>query len=477
MKFKQGFALVIGVSDYKHEPRLNVPIASRDVKAVRDVLLNSQFCGYSDDKVISLYDDYTSREHILLALDQVASQTQKDNTVFIFFCGHGDYGTDGNYYLLCNDSRVEGNQVASGTGISQQELLEKLRAIEAQRVVVILNSCHSGEISLSLSIKETFGGKTLPNETAEALMATGSGRILITACREGQLSWIGGGNLSIFSQALIDALQGKDIMPRGGFVSVFDLYTSLYQNVSSQVGDLLGVEQEPELTILKGVGPFAVALFQGATQTNLGVVEEAFEPPQKTAVRQVEPETSNRMYQKIVSQSGGINFGQANKIDIQGSITGGDRVDVSNVKGFVYKPTGPVEQQFGDQINTGGGAFVGGNVTVSHGDFVGRDQYKTVGGSATEMAELFKMIFAKIETHPGLSETDKEDLKADVTDVKTETTKADQIDESFLVRRLRNIQRIAPDILDVVLAALSNPAAGFGVVVRKIAEKMKPSSA
>lgn len=452
MTFKQGFALVIGVSDYKHEPRLNVPIASRDVKAVRDVLLDSLFCGYTEDKVMALYEDYTSREHILLALDQVASQTEKDNTVFIFYCGHGDYGTDGNYYLLCNDSRVEGNKVASGTGISQQELLLKLRAIEAQRVVVILNSCHSGEISPSLSIKETFGGKTLPNETAEALMATGSGRILITACREGQLSWIGGGNLSIFSQALIDALQGKDIMPRGGFVSVFDLYTSLYQNVSSQVGDLLGMEQEPELTILKGVGPFAVALFQGATQTNLGAIEEALDPPQKTAVRQIEPETSNHMYQKVVGQSGGINFGQDNRIDFHGDVTGGDR------------------------IHTGGGAYVGGNVTVSHGDFVGRDQYKTVGASATEMAELFEKIFAKIETHPGLSETDKEDLKADLTDVKTESTKANQIDESFLVRRLRNIQRIAPDILDVVLAALSNPAAGFGVVVRKIAEKMKASS-
>jgi hypothetical protein len=305
---------------------------------------------------MALYEDYTSREHILLALDQVASQTQKDNTVFIFYCGHGDYGTDGNYYLLCNDSRVEGNQVASGTGISQQEFLKKLRAIEAQRVVVILNSCHSGEISSSLSIKESFGGKTLPNETAEALMSTGSGRILITACREGQLSWIGGGNLSIFSQALIDALQGKDIMPRGGFVSVFDLYTSLYQSVSSQVGDLLGMEQEPELTILKGVGPFAVALFQGATPTNLGAIEEALEPPQKTAVRQVDPETSNRMYQKIVGQSGGINFGQANKIDIQGSVTGGD------------------------QIVTGDGTYIRGSVTGGGRDFVGRDQGTQYGG-------------------------------------------------------------------------------------------------
>ena len=34
------------------------------------------------------------------------------------------------------------------------------------------------------------------------------------------------------------------------------------------------------------------------------------------------------------------------------------------------------------------------------------------------------------------------------------------------------IQRIAPDILDVVMATIANPAAGFGMVAKKVAEKM-----
>jgi hypothetical protein len=464
MTFSQGHALLVGVSSYTHEPRLNVPVASRDAKAIRDVLLDRQYCGYREEQVITLYEDRANREHILDALDRLASRVKKDSTVFIFFCGHGDYGTDGNYYLLCNDSRVEGNKVSSGTGICQQEFLLKLRAIEAQRVVVVLNSCHSGEISPSLSIKETFGGKVLPNETAEALMATGSGRILITACREGQLSWIGGRNLSIFSQALFDALEGKDITPLGGFVSVFDLYTSLYQNVSSQVGDLLGVEQEPELTVLKGVGPFAVALYQGASQTNLGAVDEMVELPQEGVVRQVEAEKSNLAYQKILHQSGRINIGEHNRIDIHGNMTGGD------------------------ETNTSGGAYVRGNVKVQGGDFVGRDNKiqntgvyaerdliaENVAGrdlinqggrqANPELEELTRLL-RELMIHVAQSHLDdemKDVVKEDLKTIEKEALKS-QPNKATLRSRLNGIQGILQEA-----TAAGTVVVGFVELIQKI---------
>lgn len=41
------------------------------------------------------------------------------------------------------------------------------------------------------------------------------------------------------------------------------------------------------------------------------------------------------------------------------------------------------------------------------------------------------------------------------------------------MHRFRNISRMAPDLLDAVVAELANPLAGLGVAVRKIAEKAK----
>jgi hypothetical protein len=485
MTFTQGLALVVGVSSYKYEPRLNMPVASRDARAVSEVLLDRHHCGYPENQVIILPEERTTREHILEALDRVASRAERDNTVFMFFCGHGDYGTDGNYYLLCHDSRVEGNKVTAGTGIRQEELLQKLRAIEAQRLVMVFNSCHSGEISPSLSIDEAFGGRALPGETAEALLATGSGRTLITACREGQLSWIGSGNLSIFTQALTDAMRGKNITPRGGFISVFDLYTSLFQNVSSRMHNLLGVEQEPELTILKGVGPFAVALYRGATQTNLGAAEVMQEPPQGAAVRQVEPERSSRMYQMIVSQSGGINFGQGNRIEIQGDVTGKDKIE----------------------INTGGGAYVGGNVSVQGSDFVGRDKIThgdevrgdkvsgdkiTVGSvsgtgiaigrgaqasvntgiTGADLDRLFAPILHALKDVPPEKQ---EEAVQKVEELKAEIAKGEKAEDSRMATLLDGLIELVPGAVTVVVSTFSTPilAAIAGPVTKYVLEKIR----
>ena len=149
------------------------------------------------------------------------------------------------------------------------------------------------------------------------------------------------------------------------------------------------------------------------------------------------------------------------------------------------------------EIHTGGGAYIKGNVNITHGDFVGRDKIinaeqggvaiggnarnvniasgenSTAGSFITLQEEYVQYIFEKIKSRPETVEIDKEDLKAAVEEVRAEDRKGAEASESFIGQRLRNIRRIAPDILDVVLAAIGNPVAGFGMVAKKVAEKMK----
>jgi hypothetical protein len=47
------------------------------------------------------------------------------------------------------------------------------------------------------------------------------------------------------------------------------------------------------------------------------------------------------------------------------------------------------------------------------------------------------------------------------------------MDEGFLSRHFRNIARMAPDLLDVIVATLTNSLAGLGVAVKKIADKAR----
>jgi len=101
----------------------------------------------------------------------------------------------------------------------------------------------------------------------------------------------------------------------------------------------------------------------------------------------------------------------------------------------------------------------------------------TTGLSAAEIAQLFNQLYSAIEANAKTSPADKEDLKAEVKEIQSTVSQAAQknekIDEGFLARHFRNIARMAPDILEVVVATLANPLAGFGVAVKKIAEKAK----
>jgi hypothetical protein len=131
-------------------------------------------------------------------------------------------------------------------------------------------------------------------------------------------------------------------------------------------------------------------------------------------------------------------------------------------------------------VNTSGGAYVGGNVNVGGGTFVGRDNYSSTGLSGEDIAKLFTVIYQRIDAKADLPSRDKDDLKADVKDVEAETAKVAQgqkPDESFLERRLRSIKRMAPDILEVVAATFASPTLGAAAVIRKVIDRVKQEAA
>lgn len=129
------------------------------------------------------------------------------------------------------------------------------------------------------------------------------------------------------------------------------------------------------------------------------------------------------------------------------------------------------------RITTGGGAYIEGGVTVSGGDFVGRDQVvygdKVHGGAGNELARLFSGVYRQIEERPEDPDVDKEDLAETVQKIEQEAAKGDEANPTKTERWLRFLGQMAPDILDVTVACLTSPIAGVATVIRKIAEKAK----
>lgn len=126
-------------------------------------------------------------------------------------------------------------------------------------------------------------------------------------------------------------------------------------------------------------------------------------------------------------------------------------------------------------VKVGNISDISGNVNVAAGNIT--THHTITGLDAAEVHQLFLDIYRDIDGLPAASPTDKDDLKAEVKEIQSTVTQAmqknEKVDEGFMSRRFRNIARMAPDVLDLVVAMLASPLAGLGVAVKKIAEKAK----
>jgi hypothetical protein len=338
MSFDYGYALLIGVGTYEHNPPNNVPNVVYDAEQIKAVLTSRDYCGYKEFNVeLHVEPKKTTRAAILAALDQlaqdVAEAAQPPDVlpfVLLIYGGHGGLDAEGNYYLCCSDSRVENGLIIDGSGIRQDVLLQKIQAIPTDRMLLIFNACHSGHISPDLlagaaqndTPAAEEGGQALPDAVAGALVGTGRGRVIITACSQDQKSYYFEGTEkdpkpTVFGEKLVAALRGEDLLPRHGAISALDLYACLHDTVSGKVARLrerFGGDQRPELTVSKGVGVMAVSQYRG--QQISGEIDADERPDLQrlgAAVRELSANSSRLLFEQVINMQG-AQFAQGNQV-------------------------------------------------------------------------------------------------------------------------------------------------------------------
>jgi len=146
------------------------------------------------------------------------------------------------------------------------------------------------------------------------------------------------------------------------------------------------------------------------------------------------------------------------------------------------------------QVNTGGGAYVGGSVSVEGGSFVGRDKRtvsitgdgnvigdrsratvtKRTGLGADEVQALFGQALKLARQKPPEV---REDLEAAVETVQEEAEAGEEDDKRLLNKALDVLLEEGPDVLEIVLNAVLNPAAAAGKGARMLAKQAKKSLA
>ena len=247
--------MVIGVGQYDHAGVPRLRYATADAEAVYQTLLDR--AGFKKENVL-LLTDRTERKPSLRNLRYalgtfLARSARKDDTVLIYFAGHGAPETDLQgaekdglaKYLIPSDADPD-DLYASALPMDEIQII--FGRIEAERVLVFLDTCYSG----------AAGGRTFASRRTRAVtldeafldrLTRSKGRAIVTASRPGEVSLelpeLGHG---IFTYYLIEGLKGAADLNRDGIVSLQELYEYLEREVTRK-SRAVGGNQHP---VMKG---------------------------------------------------------------------------------------------------------------------------------------------------------------------------------------------------------------------------------
>jgi len=239
--FERGHALVIGAANYPRFVRLP-EIVLDDARDLYALLTGPATCGYPPAQVTQLLDGEATTDGIHAGLADLAARTGPGDTAVVFFSGHGAHES-GSSNLKPETSNVKPEQYIlpydcdpadlPGTAISGDEMTEMLREIQAGRLLVLFDSCHSGGAGDPKGpLRQVRRG--LSEDYYEAL-AQGRGRVVIASSRPGEDSWgLHGMHNSLFTHYLLEALRGEGRTLGDGYVRVFDVFRHVADHVPAK---------------------------------------------------------------------------------------------------------------------------------------------------------------------------------------------------------------------------------------------------
>ncbi len=136
----------------------------------------------------------------------------------------------------------------------------------------------------------------------------------------------------------------------------------------------------------------------------------------------------------------------------------------------------------GGGVSTGGGAYITGGTQAQGGTFVGRDQhveggYQQIsqqglqGADLARLTDLFQAVYQQVQAHAAADpDADADLLQGTVQKIEDEAAKGPAADESKVRKWLHTLAGLAPDVLEVVVNALTNPGAAVASGVKLAAD-------
>jgi hypothetical protein len=207
----QKWAVVVGVSEYSSPNIPGLKYADKDAQALAEFLRRPEGGGYDNNHLRVLLNSDATLPNIKDALINFLGQAIDMDLVLIYFAGHGapEPARPQNMYLLTYDS--DPAQLGT-TAFPMWDIQTVLaRHINAKRVVVFSDACHSGNISVNFTTRGLgVTEQNLINQYLTDLSKTKEGVIVFTASAAGEVSQeYPEFNHGVFTYYLLEGLEGK----------------------------------------------------------------------------------------------------------------------------------------------------------------------------------------------------------------------------------------------------------------------------
>lgn len=236
--------LLVGVNDYQDIGLPSLRYPALDCQGLEQSLIKATE-GFPNKEIV-VHHDFASKTPILKnireSLKKIVFYSQPDDSIMLYFSGHGMLDPSTQEAVLCFSDTNQNNLL--NTGLPMQELVEILSKSPAKQQLLCLDTCHSGDMALLGSGGSRDAETPLSNSTPQLMSvlrqraSQSKGFCALLSCDRGQKSWefpeLGHG---VFTYYLMQGLSGE-AADTTGFIDADGLYKYVYRQTVQYIDKL-----------------------------------------------------------------------------------------------------------------------------------------------------------------------------------------------------------------------------------------------
>jgi uncharacterized caspase-like protein len=248
---EKSYAVIVAIDDYDRtsDPQRRPATGYRRLANMRERAEELRATlikvGFPPNNIFTYYDEEATAKNIDEKLGDFweGGRLAEADRLFFYFGGHGDGVKDSGYLVTYDIDRERPTR----TGFLMSDFVTRhFPNIKARHVLVALDACASG---LTIPGKDTLSGglndEQIKHFATLSAIRTDTGEharnLLVAGTDEQRALWETGG---IFTQALIEGLQGEADLIRDGVIQFDELSLFVERRVTARAAEV-GVRQDP----------------------------------------------------------------------------------------------------------------------------------------------------------------------------------------------------------------------------------------